>query len=164
MRAVPVLLLLAGCAGGPPPVESRSLPPFVRPGAPAAAGAELRSALEASGWIVEKADGRGVSTRRREEPEDYAWRLEVALSPKGDATALEATLSLERTDEFRPLEGLFRNSARMQADDAYLETKNKTAYDRDQAAIDAATPEGRREAAIKRLDARLRAILAPSPR
>ena len=157
------VLLLVGCAGGPPPVEARSLPPSTRPGAPAAAATELKSALETAGWIVERAGGHGLATRRREEPEDFAWRLEVALSPKGALTIVEPTLTLERSDEFRPLEGLFRNNARMQADDEFLATKNRPAYERDVVEIEAHTPEGRREAAIRRLDARLRSVLSPPP-
>ena len=157
------LLLLAGCSGGPPPLEARSLPPAVRPGTPAAAAVELQSALEAAGWIVERAGEHGLATRRREEPEDFAWRLELVLSPRAASTIVDATLSLERSDSFRPVEALFRNNARMQADDEFLATKNRPAVARDVVEIESNTPEGRREAAIKRLDARIRSLLAPPP-
>jgi len=158
VRAIPLLLLL-GCSSGPPAQESKALPPAAFAGAPSAAAPALQSALEAAGWVVEQADERGVATRRREEPEDFAWRLGVALTPRGAGTLLDATLSVERSDSFRPVEGLFRNNARMQADDQYLETKNRPAYERDQAAIEAGTPEGRREAGIRRLEERIRGIL-----
>ena len=159
MKSIPFVLLLAGCSSGPPVQESKALPPATFAGAPSAAAPALQSAFEAAGWVVERADENGVATRRREEPEDFAWRLSVVLTPRGTSTLMDATLSLERSDAFRPVEGLLRNNARMQADDQYLETKNRPAYERDQAAIEANTPEGRREAGIRRLEERIRGIL-----
>jgi hypothetical protein len=162
VRALPLLLLL-GCSSGPPPAETRSFPPTTPPAAPAAYAASLKGALEAAGWVVERAGPEGLATRRREEPEDFAWTLQVVLTPKGEGTTADASLTLERSSGFRPVEAIFRNNTRMQADDEFLETKNRPAYEKDQATIDAGTPEGRREAAIRRLEGRIRGILGVPP-
>ena len=164
MRRLPLLLILAaGCAGGPPARETRALPAGVRDGDPAAVAGAVRSALEAAGWAVERAEPDAVATRLREEPENFSWRLDVALVRRGARTEVVASLVLERAETFNPVTGLLRNNARMQVDDQYLETGNRRAYERDHAQIEADSPEGRREAALRRLEERVRGVLQLPP-
>ena len=164
MRCAPFLLILAaGCAGGGPARESRPLPSAVRDGDPTTVAAALRSTLEAAGWPVDRAEAGGVTTRLREEPEEYSWQVEIGLAASGTKTDLQVSLVVDRPSLGRPVQGLLRNNARMQVDDQYLETGNRSAYERDRAQIDANSPEGRREAAIRKLEERVRAVLQLPP-
>jgi hypothetical protein len=160
VRTLPLVLLAVGCAGGPPAEESKAFPGAVHAAAPEAVLAAARAALEAAGMIVETAGPGPLRTRRREETEGYAWRLELAIAPRGGKTSVEPALHLERPPLFQPFGDALRNRARMEADDGYLATRNRPAYERDVAGIDARSPEGEREAAIGRLEGRIRAALA----
>jgi hypothetical protein len=154
-----VAAALGGCAGGPPPRETRPLPTVVREGDAAAVAGAVRAALEAAGWAVERAEPAGVVTRLREEPEDFSWQLDVALVSQGRGTEVVASLVVVRAEPFRPVQALLRNNARMQVDDQYLETGNRRAYEGDHAQIEANSPEGRRETALRRLEERVRGVL-----
>jgi hypothetical protein len=160
VRSPLLILLAAGCAGGPPAEEAKAFPGAVHQAEAEAVLAAGRAALEAAGMILDRTAHGRLVTRRREEPEGYSWTLELAVAPRGRRTSVDAVLNLERASLFDPFGEALRNRARMQADDAYLESKNRPAYERDVAGIEAESPEGRREAAIGRLEARVRALLA----
>lgn len=154
------LILLCGCAAGPPRKETKSYPVLTFSQEFRRVKETTRIAMRVARFPIETLSDAGFAGPAVQD-RGFRWKLAVALGRGNGTVSVSPTLEVTRETRIRPVHGALANMGAMGLEDQRSTAlrSNPEAYSRDRQAMERGAPGAEREARIERLDARVHEFL-----